>query len=418
MEKSRYVPVHLLQVGNYVRLPLSWKDHPFLFSSFKLKAAAQIEMLKKLGINELYVDLDRSDTPPLTEAPTTPPVAETEQDLTQLQAHMAQCKKERIEIQQRMRRELQKTESHFSRSLARMRNLVGKLQKRPLNAIDEAKELIADITQELLASDNLVLHLMSDQEKGHDLYFHSLNITVLSMLLAKELQWGNSEIQAVGLGALLHDIGKLKLPSQILRKQTPFTKPEQNLYNHHPILSHNFLKLVPDFPVIAAEVVINHHEHLDGSGTPRGLNAEQLSDAAQLVAVVNYYDTLCHPNRQYPAKTPYAALSYLYKHSKGKFNQGYVAKMIKMLGIYPPGSIVELSSGQFGLVMSVNLQNILLPSILIYDPLVPKEQAPIVELESEELRIERCVTPAALPDNIYKYLNPRERISYYFGHRE
>ncbi len=89
--------------------------------------------------------------------------------------------------------------------------------------------------------------------------------------------------------------------------------------------------------------------------------------------------------------------------------------MIKMLGVYPPGSVVELSSGQYGLVMSVNLDKLLLPRILVYDALVPKDQAPIIDLEAEGLSIVRCLPPAALPEKIFKYLNPRERVSYYFG---
>lgn len=415
MGKSLFVSVQQLQVGNYVRLPVSWKDHPFLFSSFKLKQQAQIELIKKLGIDAVYVDLGRSDTEPLNDQQASDVQEHSAEDLEQLHGQMGQYKKERIEVLQRMRRELQKTEEHFSRSLARMRNLIGKLRNRPLNAVHEAKELVADITQELLASDNLVLHLMSDQDKSDGIYFHSLNVAVLSMLIAKELGWERADIEAVGLGALFHDIGKLKLPSQLMRKQEPLTTPEQNLYNQHPILGNDLLKLAEDFPTASAEIVINHHEHLDGSGTPKGLTAEQLSNPTQLVAVVNFYDALCHPSQQQQARTPYAALGYLYKHSKGKYNQEYIGKMIKMLGIYPPGSVVELSSGQFGLVMSVNLDKLLLPRILVYDPMVPKDQAPIIDLEAEGLSIVRCLPPAALAENIYKYLNPRERISYYFG---
>ncbi|MDF0535485.1 HD-GYP domain-containing protein [Shewanella yunxiaonensis] len=415
MGKSRFVSVQQLQVGNYVRLPVSWKDHPFLFSSFKLKQQAQIELIKKLGIDAVYVDLGRSDTEPLAAEQLKETPEQSAEELEKLQGQMEQYKKERIEILQRMRRDLQKTEEHFSRSLARMRNLIGKLRNRPLNAVNEAKELITDITEELLASDNLVLHLMSDDDKSDGIYFHSLNVAVLSMLMAKELGWARADIETVGLGALFHDIGKLKLPSQIIRKKEPLTTPEQNLYNQHPILGTDLLKLAQDFPQASAAVVTNHHELLDGSGFPRGLKADALSEPVQLAAVVNFYDSLCHPSNPQQARTPYAALGYLYKYSKGKFNQEYVGKIIKMLGIYPPGSVVELSSGQFGLVMSVNLDKILLPRILVYDPMVPKDQAPIVDLEAEGLSIVRCLSPAALAENIYKYLNPRERITYYFG---
>ncbi|MCH1927024.1 HD-GYP domain-containing protein [Shewanella sp. C32] len=416
MGNSRFISVQQLQVGNYVRLPVAWKDHPFLFSSFRIKQQAQIELIKKLGIDAVYVDIDKCDVQPL-EQPTESTAAEADNpEIAQLQQQMEHNKTERIEVLRKMRRDLDKAEESFDRSLARMRNLINKLRSRPLNAVQEAQELIADITEELLASSSLVLHLMSDQKKDDGIYYHSLNVAVLAMLVAKELEWSRQDIESIGLGALFHDVGKLKLPSQILRKQEALTQPEQNLLNQHPILGKEFIKLVSEFPEPAMEVILNHHEYLDGTGTPKGLKADEISRQAQLAAAINQYDVLCHPTMaNTPARTPYAALGYLYKYSKGKLNQEYVGKMIKLLGIYPPGSVVELSSGQFGLVMSVNLSKLLLPRILVYDPMVPKDQAPIIDLETEGLQITRCIQPNALPEKIYKYLNPRERISYYFG---
>ncbi|MCE9854154.1 HD-GYP domain-containing protein, partial [Shewanella chilikensis] len=225
MNKSCRVSVQQLQVGNFVRLPLAWKDHPFLFSSFRIKQQAQIELIRKLGIDSVFVVPDRSDTPPLP-ADQQPDPVENPQEVDSLQQQMESDKQQRIEILKKMRRELHKTEEHFDRSLARMRNLVNKLRSRPLNAVTEAQDLVRDIAEQLLSSDNLILHLMADSDKDEGIYFHSLNVAILAMLVAKELQWPREDIEAVGLGSLFHDIGKLKLPSQILRKQAPLTKPE------------------------------------------------------------------------------------------------------------------------------------------------------------------------------------------------
>ncbi len=297
MNKSCRVSVQQLQVGNFVRLPLAWKDHPFLFSSFRIKQQAQIELIRKLGIDSVFVVPDRSDTPPLP-ADQQPAPVENPQEVDSLQQQMESDKQRRIEILKKMRRELHKTEEHFDRSLARMRNLVNKLRSRPLNAVTEAQDLVRDIAEQLLSSDNLILHLMADSDKDEGIYFHSLNVAILAMLVAKELQWPREDIEAVGLGSLFHDVGKLKLPSQILRKQEPLNKPEQNLLNQHPLMGAEFIKLAADFPENARDVITNHHELLDGSGFPRGLKADELSQTAQLVAVVNQYDSLCHPGVQ------------------------------------------------------------------------------------------------------------------------
>ncbi|QSX35863.1 HD-GYP domain-containing protein [Shewanella sedimentimangrovi] len=413
MKKSCKVTVNQLQVGNFIRLPVAWKDHPFLFNSFRLKQEAQIQLIRNLGINHVFVDLERSDVPPLP--PDTLPEPQPLHKLDSLREAMDKEKLEKIEQLKKMRRELHKTEQSFNRSISMMRNLINKLRSRPLNAVNDAKDLVQDITKQLLESDNLVLHLMNDAKKEDGIYFHSLNVAVLCMLIAKELGWGRGEIEAIGLGALFHDIGKLKVPQQILKKQGPLTTPEINFIKQHPLFGAEMIKLADNFPEAALPAITQHHEFLDGSGSPKGLKEKDLDKMAQLVAAINQYDSLCHPDVMTHAKTPYAALGYLYKNFRTKLNQEYVGMLIKMLGIYPPGSVVELSSGQYGMVMSVNVSKLLFPRIMVYDPLVPKDQAPIVDLEAEGLSILRCLPPSALPEKVFNYLNPRERVSYFFG---
>ncbi|WP_338592953.1 DUF3391 domain-containing protein [Shewanella khirikhana] len=413
MNKCCKVSVNQLQVGNFVRLPVAWKDHPFLFNSFRLKQEAQIQLIRSLGIEHVFVDLDRSDVPPLKEeAANKPAPAES---LEPLRETLDKKKQEQIDKLKKMRRELGKTEQEFDRSLAKMRSLISKLRSRPLNAIQDAEALIHDITSQLLDSDNLVLHLMGDAKKDDGIYYHSLNVAVLSMLIAKELGWERSEIEALGMGALFHDVGKLKVPAQILKKQAPLTTPEENFIKQHPLFGAELVKLAENFPEKALPVITNHHEFLDGTGYPKALKAKELCQLSQLAAVVNEYDKLCHPENLSKAKTPYAALGYLFKNYKGKLNGDFIGQLIRMLGIYPPGSVVELTSGQFGMVMAVNLSKLLFPRIMVYDALVPKDQAPIIDLEAEGLSIVRCLPPAALPEKIFNYLNPRERVTYFFG---
>jgi len=215
---------------------------------------------------------------------------------------------------------------------------------------------------------------------GNNLYFHSLNVSVLSMLLAKECNMSADQIRQVGMGALFHDIGKLKIPSQILRKTEPLTKPEQNLMAQHSRYGLDLLNLAKDFPAEAKGIVLHHHEYLDGSG-PEGLKKGQLDPLTQMVSLINEYDNLCH-----------------------------------LLGIYPPGSVVQLSNGQVGLVMSVNASRLLYPSVLVYDPRIPRQEAAIIDLQQAELSIAKVIHPKRLPPAVFEYLNPRTRISYYFEH--
>ena len=359
MKKSCKVSIHQLQVGNFVRLPVAWKDHPFLFSSFHIKQAAQIELIKNLGIEHVIVDLERSETAPLNPEAINPIKLPPSPELHDLKNDMDVYKAEQIEVQKKLRRDIHKTEQNFTRSVAMMRSMISKLRNRPLNAVDDAKVLVHSMVEQLLTSDNLVLHLMSDAKQDESIYYHSLNVAILAMLIAKEMEWDRSEIELIGLSALFHDVGKLKVPPQILKKTTPWSAPELNFIKQHPLIGIDLLKLAENFPEAAFPAITNHHEFLDGTGYPKGLQETDLDKMSQLLAVVNEYDSLCYPGNQGKARMPYAALGHLYKQYKTKLNQEYIGKMIKMLGIYPPGSVVELSSGQYAMVMSVNLQKLL-----------------------------------------------------------
>ncbi|MDO6612144.1 DUF3391 domain-containing protein [Shewanella sp. 1_MG-2023] len=416
MKNSVKVSINQIQVGNFIRLPVSWKDHPFLFSNFKVKTQSQIELIKSLGIEQVYFDTERSDVKLLDKEEAKSKAGSIKEDgLDELKLEMDQYKQDQIESQKKLRRSIKKTEQQFDRSLSMMRSTVSKLGSRPLNSVNDAKDMVSSMTNMLLSSDDLVLHLMGDAKPGDLIYHHSLNVSVMCMMLAKSLNWNREDIELIGLGALFHDVGKLKIPSNILNKQVPLTKPEQNLIKQHPLMSLNFLKLADTFPEQAKPMIANHHEFIDGSGYPKGLKGDDLDKFSQLIAVVNEYDDLCNGTKTSKAKTPYASLGLIYKNYQKKLNTEYVGKLIKTIGIYPPGSVIELSSGQFGMVMSVNLNKILFPQIMLYDPLVPKEQAPIIDLEREEISIVRCLPVSALPENIFKYLNPRERISYGIG---
>ena len=414
MKKNQKIAVEQLEVGTFIRLPISWKDHPFLFSSFKIKDAAQIELIKGLGLKDVFFDPEKSDIEPVTSenANTSKP---DEQALNALKEQMINQKSAKIDEQQKLKRDLKKTEQQFNRSVSMMRSMVSKISSRPLNAVSEAKDLISNMTTMLLNSDNLALHLMGDAKNDEHIYHHSLNVAMLCMLMAKELGWSREEVETIGIGGLFHDIGKLKVPSNILNKRVPLTTPEENFIKQHPLMSINFLKLADSFPDEAKPLIANHHEFLDGSGYPQGLKADKLDKLSQLIAVVNEYDNLSNGTNQTKGKPPSIALGLLYKNYKNKLNTEYISMLIKMLGIYPPGSIIELSSGQFAMVMSVNLQKLLCPNIVVYDQLVPKDLAPIISLQDEGLTIVRSLPAAALPEKIHKYLNPREQISLGIG---
>ncbi|MBQ1782194.1 MAG: DUF3391 domain-containing protein [Gammaproteobacteria bacterium] len=407
------VPTRRLQPGMFIRLPLGWRDHPFVLSSFRIKDEGQVLLIRQLATDWVWFDPEKSSAGPLAEA-SVAPLEETsgaDNIRQQLQAE----KSARIEELQNYRRSLQKCEKQFEQSLRQVRSVVSKLGSRPLQAVTEAQDLIKGMVDSLLTQDELVLHLMGEGKEGEQLFYHSLNVSVLAMLIGKAKGLERNQIEALGLAGLFHDIGKVKIPSAILNKNpTQLSAPERNLLALHPRYGVDLLANAEGFPADVKRIILEHHEAADGSGTPKGLRGDELGDCSLLFALINAYDSLCHPSDIRMARPPYVVLSHLYRNARDKYVASDIELMIRQMGVYPPGTVVELSGGQIGMVMSINPAKLLAPNVLLYDPQIPRQEAPIIALDESNLTISKALVPGRLPEAVREYLNPRTRISYFY----
>lgn len=415
-----------VQKGMYIELPLQWKDNPFLMRKFKVYFDYQVDIIHDLDVDHVKFYPAKSDTDPLPadapapSEPSEPPSEEEQSQKAQAKQEQLQQmeweKMERVEQLKEYRRSLQRTEKEFGKSVKVIKDVMGKMASRPLNAISEATELVGNITDAILSANDLVLHLMNDEGGGEDMYYHSLNVTVLSLMVAKAAGLESNEAKHLGLGAMFHDVGKLKIPKKVLLKKEKLNKAEKKLLELHPKYGVDLLKITKEFPEEVLPIVDHHHELLDGSGYPYGLKEDKISKLAQIVAMVNMYDNLCHPTDGRDGYTPSTSLSFMYKKMRGKLNEGYLNMLIKLLGVYPPGSVVALSDGKIGLVMSVNSKDLLNPEILLYDPEIPRNEALTVNLANTDIKVEKVFKPSQLKKEALEYLTPRSKLnySYYF----
>jgi putative nucleotidyltransferase with HDIG domain len=257
---------------------------------------------------------------------------------------------------------------------------------------------------------------MNGKNDFEDIYFHSLNVSVFGMMIGKSKGYDAKKIKDLAFAALFHDIGKIKVPSAIVRKKTKLTPPEMNYLKQHTKYGLDIANTIEDFPDSAKKIIEQHHELNDGSGYPLGLKEPEIDELAQIIAVANAFDNLCHPNLESEQKIPYVALSYMYKCCSHLYSKENLNILIKFMGVFPPGTIVQLSDDSIGLVISVNSSQLLYPNVLIYDPTIPRNQAPIIELADNDLKIVNAILPNKLPDKVREYLNPDSRISYFFDH--
>ena len=284
----------------------------------------------------------------------------------------------------------------------------------PEKTVAQASKLVGKIADSILSAPELAIHVMGDKIGGEELYFHSLNVTMLSLMVAREIRLPQDAVQPLGMGALFHDVGRRQIPDKILMKMEPLTQAEKNLYELHcqyGVEIGQKLKFVP----AALAVIGEHHELYDGSGYPKRLKGDAISLLARIVAIANYYDELCNPTNVLTAMTPHEALATMFAKLRGKFDPKLLQVFVRCLGVYPPGTIVQLSNGGLGMVATINTAKPMKPTLVLYDANIPKEEAILVDMGREvEVNIARALRPAQLPREVYNYLSPRRQVSYYF----
>ena len=283
-----------------------------------------------------------------------------------------------------------------------------------LDSVEKAVAFVDRLASYFLDDRESTLHLMNVVDQAETAYSHPMNVAVLSMMVGREAGLSADAMTALGLGALFHDVGKARLPKKLQRRRDGLSRQEQELVDQHAEFGAALLSTVDLFPPDVARIVAHHHERMDGSGIPAGLAGDAIDPLARIVAIADAYDN--HTNHPDPKNslTPYLALSYMFGQQKQFFDVEMLALFIRCLGVYPPGTVVELSNGAVGMVMSVNPKNQLNPSVVLYDEEVPKKEALIVELvEEEDLRVEKSIRLSHLDPKVLEYLSPRTRITYF-----
>lgn len=242
------ITVDRLQPGLHIRLPVKWNEHPFLFNSFKIKSQEQIQLIKHLGIQHVYINPAQSDTQPLPVNSQPEEVGEEPSYVDSEAKKLWEEKQKRIEKLNAYRRRILNCEKEFERSLARMRAVMNKIRNRPEDAVDEASLLVEDIVDKLLSEDNVTLHLMNGKSEFEDIYFHSLNVSVIAMLIGKAKGYDAQKIKELAFAALFHDMGKIKVPTAIVRKKTKLTEPELNYLKLHTKYGLEIASHIESFP--------------------------------------------------------------------------------------------------------------------------------------------------------------------------
>ncbi|NKF50376.1 DUF3391 domain-containing protein [Shewanella sp. WXL01] len=387
------LPVSKIVVGMTIKLPLSWTEHPFFRSKVKIEQKSQIALIRGLNTSFVYL-LDGHDLIPEQPEVVDEPV--TILPATEMPDYKVEAKKSIRRGQQR-----------FIRCVNDSRGVFGKVVSDPEGAYRDAVTLVESMMEHLNETDSPHLTLVSSNELEVSVTQHGVSVAVLSMMIAHMAGLPPSDIRDIAIGSLFHDIGKLKVPENIRRKHGELTDHEVNFMRMHPNFGYEMLVKNNLYPKAMLHIVRHHHEFVDGSGYPDKLTAKKIPITTQIVSLVNDYESLL---RRY--LSPQLALGVLFKSRKQKHDEKLVSQLVKVLGIYPPGTLVNLTDGSFAKVM-MTTSEVKKPHVWACSP--RGEDATLRFLMEEEVSVSEVVKLENLPESVLKTLQAENTISFYFS---
>ena len=438
------VGIEELRVGMFVHLDLGWWAHPFALSSFAVTSPDQIETIRSLGLKKLRWSPEKSqpeaesaapaDTAQRAKAtaaaaalrPGAPADGKAATDAisaisanSNAPADPASAAAARPTLAgprsalaaQRLAQQL--CEAQYHEAGAAWCEAQRQLARAPAQALAITEGLTRALLHKLMVDREMCVRVLADVG-GDPVAGHALNVAVISLLMARVFGFTGSELLDLGLGALLHDVGKHGLPDRARHDDGRLAPADQRLYRDHVALgiAQGQRMGLSDG---ALAVLAQHHEMADASGFPHRLGLDRISTAARIVALVNRYDNLCNPPQAALAMTPHEALSMMFAQSRSQFDATLLNAFIRMMGVYPPGSVVQLTDDRYASVVSVNSSRPLKPRVLVCDTAVPVADALLLNLDGQaDIGIRRSLKPGQLPAAARDYLSPRPRMVYFF----
>jgi HD-GYP domain-containing protein (c-di-GMP phosphodiesterase class II) len=417
-----------LRPGHFIEIPGGWWSHNFIRSSFLIESPRVLDELRAAGIEQVTVLLDKSTIPfpappdldiqrsehpagSLPSTPQPPGTLATEGAAPDAPTTLRQA----LQRGSEMRRKQEAAEQAHTAALQEAQFVIKNLMAAGAEVAARTREFVGNAVSTVMA-DDATLHLLSSRQGEMSLRFHSLQVMTLGLLTGKRMGLGETELQDLATAALFHDTGIGRLQDSVRMSAGGGSRIEQEAYQSHVLYSVEMAKSNGAVSKAALAAILTHHEAFNGTGYPKKLAGEAIPLLGRILAVADRYDYLVNPTASPLGMTPAEALVRLFQQEAARFDKQILHAFAKSIGIYPPGSIVQLSDGRYGIVIGVNTEALMCPSVLVYEPSVPKGQAPVLDLlETADVNIKNCLAAAMVPKDVLDYLNPRGRVAYFYS---
>ena len=362
MEKK--VDTQDLAPGMYIsRLDRPWVETPFPFQGFKIKDQNDVADLQRY-CQFVYIDIERGESAKrYLETKTS---SATRQIDTGLQ-RILRSKLSRPVYTDSVSVEDELTPARASHHSAcdRISNILDDVRSgRKLN-VGAAQQVINSMIESILRNPDAFMWLSKLKDKDSYTYTHSIDTCALAITFGRHLGLPRKDLEQVAIGTLLFDIGKMKLPEELLDKPGRLTEAEFALMQEHVAHSVHLMTDTKGISATSIDVAFSHHERHNGSGYPRGLTSDQTSVYGKIAAIVDCYDAITSERPYSVAMSPHDAIRSLYEWRNVDFQEELVEQFIQCLGVYPTGTLVELNTGQIGIVLSQNRVRRLRPKVML-----------------------------------------------------
>lgn len=380
-----------LQVGMYVHdLDCGWLQHPFFRSRFKINDTAMIEKVKEAKIRHLVIDIEKGDDCQLG--------SEADELETTLQENIAEVSGRKADDGKQVPAadELDNARSIYNEATGIIHSLLEDVRLGKQVELEHVLPVTEKIVNSVFRNKDALISLTRIKDRDQYTFMHSVSVSGLLASFALDRGMDRERIRQVALGGLLHDVGKMRVPLEILNKPEKLSDDEFAIMKHHAQYSIDVLADVPGLSQDALDIAAMHHEHFDGTGYPKGLKGNEISMVGQMSAIIDVYDALTSVRCYKDAWEPSFTLKKLLEWGGSHFNRDLVSSYIRCLGIYPVGSLVQLQSGLVGIVMEQNECDLLRPDVrIIYNSRFEKYiQVKNIQLRKmPEERIVEAISP-------------------------
>lgn len=372
-----------LEIGMYVtRLDRPWEDTDFLLQGFLITSPEDIDALVS-QCNYVYIESKKPTTTHLAKKSNVTErrskkqglgariisrfTRKSTENLRQLQTDQTNPKTtEKIKYINQVPVEQEFTAAKGCYKYAKLtaKNIMEGIRIGRTLDMNECRDVVDDIVESILRNSNALTWLTKIKNKDDYTAEHSLNVCILSVAFARHLGLAEDEIRTIGLCGLLHDVGKAKVPNEILNKPGRFTDEEMELMKQHTTFGRDLLITMQDCDLATVDVAYCHHERIDEKGYPRNLQAHQIPYYAKVIAVTDTYDAITSSRVYDNARSSMTALDIIYTNKGKQFDEELALEFIKFIGVYPPGAIVKMTNEEVGIVIATNPENKLRPKII------------------------------------------------------